>query len=121
MNSISRKVGRLGQLARWVNWLGVSQLSARVSRLPAKVSRLPARGQPAGFMCDLQLRTAILLCPNSVSGVLGLYGKPIESRFQPYACEGQWVNITFLKSMFFQGCWRARAGYSCEASNFGRP
>ena len=29
-----------------------------------------------------------LLRPNSVLGVLRLYGKPIESKFQPYACVG---------------------------------
>ena len=53
-------------------------------------------------MCDLQLRISILLCQNSVSGVLRLYGKPIESRFHPYACEGQWVNITFLNLCFYR-------------------
>ena len=32
-----------------------------------------------------------LLRPNSDSSVLKLYVKPIESRFHPYACGGQWV------------------------------
>ena len=30
------------------------------------------------------------LRPNSDLGVLGLYGKPIESRFHPYSCGGHW-------------------------------
>ena len=34
---------------------------------------------------DLQLWKVITLRPNSDLGVLGLYGKPIESRIHPYA------------------------------------
>ena len=39
-------------------------------------------------MCDLQLRKVITSSSDSVSGVLGLYGKLIESRFKPNACGG---------------------------------
>ena len=39
-------------------------------------------------MCDLQIWKVITSLLNSDSGVLGLYGKPIESRFQIGACGG---------------------------------
>ena len=42
-------------------------------------------------MCDLQFWKVITSSLELRFGVLRLYGKPIESRFQPYACEGQWV------------------------------
>ena len=43
------------------------------------------RSAQLGFTtCDLKLRKSLLLRPNSVLGVLGLYGKPIELRIQPY-------------------------------------
>ena len=42
-------------------------------------------------MCDLQLRKIITFLSESDSGVIRLYGKPIESIFQPYACGGHWV------------------------------
>ena len=39
-------------------------------------------------MCDLQLRKVITFLSESVLGVLGLYGRPIESIFHLYAYEG---------------------------------
>ena len=56
-------------------------------------------------MCDLQLWKVINSLSESILGVLGLYGKPIESRVHPYSCGGLWVTITLLKYMFlYQVC-----------------
>ena len=60
---------------------------------------------------------------NSVLGVLGLYGKPIESRFNSYACGGQWVLDLSAKGIPGRAGrvgWSGRAAYSCMTSNFGR-
>ena len=42
-------------------------------------------------MCDLQLRKVINFHPNFDLGVLRLYGKSIDSRFNPNSFGGQWV------------------------------
>ena len=64
-----------------------------------------------------------LLRPNSVLGVLRLYGKPIESRFHPYAHGGQWILELAGKGMSGRGGrvgWPGKAVYACVTSNFGR-
>ena len=59
----------------------------------------------AGYSCVASnFGQPLLIRQNSVLGVLELYGKPIESRFQPCACGGQWLNITLLKFMFCTEC-----------------
>ena len=47
--------------------------------------------------------------PNSVWGVLRLYGKPIESRFFTCACGRKWVSTTMLKIyVLVQVIWLCR-------------
>ena len=49
------------------------------------------------LLCTSNFGRPYLSRPNSVSGVLELYGKPIESRLFPYSCGRQWVITNVLK------------------------
>ena len=53
------------------------------------------------LLCASNFGRPYLSRSNSVSGVLGLYGKPIESRFFPCAFGRQWVIKTMLKIYVF--------------------
>ena len=76
----------------------------------------------AAYSCmTSNLGRSKLLRPNSVLGVLGLYGKPIESRFHPFTCKGKWVLELGGKGMLGRAGrvgWPGRAAYSCVTSNF---
>ena len=53
-----------------------------------RIGRVGQLGNGWLLMCDLQLRTVITSSFEIRLGVLGLYGKPIDSIFYPWFCGG---------------------------------